>query len=135
MITIKGFSFATAEDCKTLFSQDHMSGDWYAIKQVFTYLPDFSDIDEEDKENYIYKTLPPDEYLTELEIFSDKWVSIGFCRLLLMKLGMVLREVFPIIQKGRNGENNCLIKLVFEHITMNIYDMEVTIDNSKKKME
>ena len=72
MVNIKGFPLLHEEECKEMFSADMPFSGYYFMKPIYKWLPDFSELDDKEKEKYIFKNLKEGMYLVGLEIISEK---------------------------------------------------------------
>lgn len=105
-----------SEDYKNFFSSDMWGGD-YLIKPILTWLPDFDEMDDEEKKKYKLKNLKEGLYLTAMEIISDKWVNKGFCASLFSTFGIILDEAYPVEMKADHYKTEkSMLFLRFEHI-------------------
>jgi len=127
MINIKGFPLLHEEECKEMFSADMSFSGYYFMKPSYKWLPDFGELDDEDKEKYIFKNLKEGMYLVGLEIISEKSVCRGFCGMLSNTYGLVLEKANPMVKKGDTGDEESLIYLSFEHVAFAIYSNKVSV--------
>lgn len=127
MVNIKGFPLLHEDDCKELFSADMSFFASYFMKPIYKWLPDFSDLDDEEKAKYIFKNLKEGMYLVGLEIISEKWVNQGFCGMLLEKYGLVLDEANPMVKKENRVSEKSLIYLSFDHIAFAVHSVAVSV--------
>lgn len=127
MVNIKGFPLLHEEECREMFSADMSFSGYYFIKPIYKWLPDFKELDDEEKAKYIFKNLKQDMYLVGLEIISEKWVNKGFCAMLLETYGLVLCEANPMEKKGDRGDEESLIFLSFKHIAFAVHPVSVSV--------
>ena len=124
MVNIKGFPLLHEEDCKRLFSADAFYTHLFFLKPIYKSLPDFTEFDDEEKEDYIFKNLKQGDYLVGLDVISDKWVNKGFCAMLLEKYGLVLDESTPMVKKADYYEGwqkeESFVYLSFQHIAYSV---------------
>ena len=127
MVNIKGFPLLHEEECKEMFSADMSFSGYYFMKPIYKWLPDFSDLDDEEKAKYIFKNLKEGMYLVGLEIISERWVNKGFCGMLLETYGLVLDEANPMVKKGDRGDEESLIYLSFDHVAFAVRSVTVSV--------
>ena len=126
-ITINGFPLLREDECNGLFSAEYCFTGNYFLKPIYRWLPDFRDMDDEEKAEYNLKNVKEGLYLVRLEIISDRWVNKGFCGMLLEKYGLVLDEANPMVKKGDGGDENSLVYLNFDHIALAVYSMKMSV--------
>ena len=68
MVNIKGFPLLHEEECKEMFSADMSFSGYYFMKPIYKWLPDFSDLDDEEKAKYI----------EPIEITEKNLIELGF---------------------------------------------------------
>lgn len=116
MIEINGYKLATAEDALDLFDADHSFSGQYHIKPIYSYLPDFTNMEEEEKKEYVFKDVPEGSYLVGLEVISDQWVNKGFCNTLFRSYGLILDESYPLAMRAsRHDTEASMVFLSFRH--------------------
>lgn len=105
-----------SEEYKEFFS----SGRWgteYLIRPIWKWLPDFDEMDDEEKKKYKLKNMKEGLYLTGMQIISEKWVNKGFCASLFATFGIILDEAYPVeMKKDAYGIQKTMLYLNFEHI-------------------
>ena len=130
MITINNLPLVKAENVN-LF-EDQMWSTAYFLKPEYTYLPDFSDMDEEDKLTYNLKDIEEGMYLVGLEVISDVWVSAGFLGVLLDVYGLLLDESYPVEQKDKHKVSKTFVHLKFKHVIEKMNRHKYTVKLTKK---
>ena len=81
MVNIKGFPLLHEEECKEMFSADMSFSGYYFMKPIYKWLPDFSDLDDEEKAKYIPEAVQncmhlSNEVKTQLMASLDEILSI-----------------------------------------------------------
>lgn len=127
MINIKGFPLLHEDECNDLFSAEDSFTGYYFVKPIYKYLPDTDGLDDEEKAKYKFKNVKEGLYLVGLEIISDRWVSKGFCGMLLETYGLVLDEANPMVKKGDRGNEDSLVYLKFDHIAFAVHSVDVSV--------
>lgn len=130
MITINNLPLVK-KDKFDLFSND-IYGDKYYLKPEYKYLPDFTDMNEEEKLTYNLKDIEEDVYLIGIEVISDGWVSPGFMSTLFECYGLILEESYPIEQKNKNKVTQTYVYLNFKHIIESLNEKHYTVKLPKK---
>jgi hypothetical protein len=127
MVSIKEIPLLHEEECNELFSSQTSFSECYFMKPIYTFLPDFSYLAEEEKPGYLFKNLEEGQYLIGLEIISEKSVGMGFCSMLLKSYGLVLDEATPMIKKNNKRDEESFIYMSFRHIAFAGYSSEVSV--------
>ena len=128
MINIKGVPLVHEEDdMGRLFNPGNCLTDKYLLRPIYTYLPNMSELNDEERKDYKFKDVKEGLYLTGLEVVSDQWVNKGFCAALLERFGLVLNEAFPIKRISNYSSEKTMIMLNFKHIVFALRDSEVSV--------
>lgn len=129
MIIFSEIPIVNKEKSMELFNNDYSFSGMYFFKPDYKWLPDFSDMDGDEKENYIFRDLEEGLYFTNLEIISSHIVSAGLCSILLNKFGLVLEKSNPMVKLDGDGCNTEFVFISFEHIVFAGNRSKVTILN------
>ena len=105
------------EDAKNFLNPDNFMSGYYLVKPIWTYLPDFDEMDDAEKKKYKLRSIKEGLYLTGLELISDKWVNKGFCASIFSTFGIILDEAYPVEMKSEHYKTEkSMVFLRFEHI-------------------
>ena len=128
MINLNGFPLLHEDECKEMFSSENSWAGYYFIKPIYRWLPDFQQLDDDERAKYKFKNVKKGMYLVGLKIIADRWVNKGFCGTLLERYGLVLDEANPIIKKGDSKyDGESMIMLNFDHIAFAVHSVTVSV--------
>lgn len=130
MISIKGFPLIKEKEFNEMLSHDSSFSGCFFLKPIFQFLPDYSDLCEEEREKYIFKKIKKGVYLIGLELISDKWVNKGFCAMIFENFGLVLKQANPIVKKNDIYHEQSLVYLSFEHIGLAVYSLDISVSQN-----
>ncbi len=80
MINLNGFPLLHEDECKEMFSAEDAWAGYYFVKPIYEWLPDFQNLDDDERAKYKFKNVKEGMYLVGLQIIADRWVNRGFCR-------------------------------------------------------
>ncbi len=128
MINLSGFPLLHQDECKEMFSAEDFWSGYYFVKPIYKWLPDFKDLDDDERAKYKFKNVKEGMYLVGLQIIADRWVNKGFCGSLLENYGLVLDEANPITKKGDGKfDEDAMIMLNFDHIAFAVHSVNVSV--------
>ena len=127
MVKIEGFPILLEEECQDMFNSDFGFFERYFLKPKYEWLPDFGELNEEEKTKYKFKNLKEGMYLVGMEIITENWVDVGYCNYLLEQCGLVLDSANVMEMKGSRGSKESLICLTFKHIILSVNSLKITV--------
>lgn len=102
-------------------------GKSFLVMPEYSYLPDYENLSDEEKEDYFLKNIDEGLYITGCTIISDKWVNKGFCGYMIREFGLIIDEAFPLKRIKSEYSEECLIEIRFKHICFEHMGMELEI--------
>lgn len=128
MINLNGFPLLHEDECKEIFSAENNWAGYYFVKPIYKWLPDMQELEDYEREKYIFKNIKEGRYLVGLKIIANGWVNPGFCCTLLQQYGLVLEEANPITKKAEGlHDQESMIMLNFKNIAFAVRSVNISI--------